>query len=518
VTRPDSRISTLSVLATLVLLAAGLLTALWLYRGAPELARAPGWFYQAVNKGSFDMLLVAAAAAALPYLVRGSFRWARPRPWAAGVCIVVGSILLQLAAGLVARQGVRGWTERFYVGHGEFTAYSRGIPDAVGLLRDYEGLAARNQLGLYGPSKPPGTYAVYLAINRSAHTSTLETLLAPLAEIVARDRDIQPADRVLVAWTILFLGLCAAFTTLPLFWLGRMLFASHAESARVYTYPAWLFATAPVTNVITVHLDSTLFPLLSATCTALCACSAQLATGPDGLAAESGGMHQQSAAVAMAAGLVGMFAVYCSYGNLPILVTGAIVIVALLFQLRTEAGLTARPLQAYWPPLVGLVTGASAMLLFLCVVLDWQPVVGYLRGVGYHSRWRPNLPSAWRHGLAFVEFGLFAGPPLMLAFLASSGLSMLGVVRSLGTYLRTRSHAPLPYGVAVLTLATTAVICAITIVLGTPEAARLWLFMLPWVCCAAAAMFTRKDLDAPFIALLTGQVVLTFFVKNYLVW
>jgi hypothetical protein len=500
------------------LLAATILTALWLYLGAPSLAHTPGWFYQAVNKGSFDMLLVAAAAALLPMLVRGSFRWARARPWAAGMCLVAGSIALQVATGLIARRGIHGWTERFYVGHGEFTAISRFVPDPLSLLRNYEDLAARNQLGLYGPSKPPGTYAVYLAINASSHSSTVQSLVAPLARIVALDPDIQPADRVLVAWTILFLGLCAAFTTLPLFWLGRILFAGNADSARVYTYPAWLFATSPVINVITVHLDSTLFPLLSATSVAFSACAAQLATGPEGLAAESGGLQQQSAAVGMAGGLLGMAAVYCSYGNLPILAMDVAIILALLFQQRSEAGLKLRRLQAYWPPLAGLLTGAGAMLLLLHVALDWQPYAGYLRGLGYHQAWRPNLPSAWRHGLAFIEFGLFAGPPLMLAFLASSAQSILGVVRSAQGYWHTRVHQPQPYGIVVLTLVTTLIIGTINVAMGSPEAARLWLFMLPWVCCAATAMFTRLDHELAFVALLVGQVVLTFFVKNYLVW
>lgn len=508
----------LTVLATLVLLAATLLTALWLYRGAPDLARAPGWFYQAVDKGSLDMLLVAAAAAALPFLVRASFLWARPRPWSAASCVVLGSIALQIAAGLVARQGIRGWTERFYVGHGEFTARARHVPDALSLLRNYEQLSAANQLGLYGPSKPPGTYAVYLAIEHSARSPALQSLLAPLAEIVALDPGIQPNDRVLVAWTILLLGLCAACTALPLFWLGRMLFAGHAESPRVYTYPAWLFATAPVTNVITVHLDSTLFPLLAATSTASCAWSAQLATGPDGLAAESGGLHRPSAIAAAGGGAIGLLAVYCSYGNLPILAIGAVVIVALLFQLRTDAGRSSRWLLAYGPPIAGLVAGALAMLLLLRVVLDWQPIAGYLRGVGYHQRWRPNLPSAWRHGLAFLEFSLFAGPPLLLAFLASSAHAALDTLRSGGDYLRARERPAVPYGIVALTLATALVIAIITVALGTPEAARLWLFMLPWVCCAASAVFTRVDLQGAFIALLTGQIVLTFFVKNYLVW
>jgi hypothetical protein len=213
-----------------------------------------------------------------------------------------------------------------------------------------------------------------------------------------------------------------------------------------------------------------------------------------------------------------MAAVYCSYGNLPILLLGGVMIIALLFQHRSDSGVSSRWVQAYWPPLAGLLTGAFAMLFFLAVVFDWQPVAGYLRGITYHQHWRPNLPGAWRHGLAFLEFGLFAGPPLMLAFLASSALATGTAVHVLVGYVRTKVIATIPYGTLGLTLATSLVMLTITLALGTPEAARLWLFMLPWVCCAASAVFVRVELEGAFSALLAGQTVLTFFVKNYLVW
>jgi hypothetical protein len=509
---------TTSLLTTAAVLLATLTTAAWLFRGAPELARAPGWFYQTVNKGSLDMLLVAAAAAALPFLIRASFRQAKNNPWRSTLCIVLGSVAIQIATGLIERHGIRGWTERFFVGHGEFTAVSRFIPDAIDHLRNYEKLAAANQLGLYGPSKPPGTYAVYLAIDRSSHTDLIRAFVSPLADLVALDPDIQRTDLYLVAWTILLLGLFAAFTTVPLFFLARSLFAGYSDSARSYTYPAWLFATAPATNVITVHLDSTLFPFLSATSTALCAWSARVVTRPDGPAADGGGLDQASAALAMGAGLFATFAVYCSYGNLPILAVGALLMPALTFQVRTEHHVRSRRWETYLSPLAGIATGTFAMLLLLCAVLDWHPVAGYLRGVGYHQHWRPNLPSAWKHGLAFLEFSLFAGPPLMLAFLASSAVTTCRTARAISHYAHDRTLEPKPFGIATLTLATALLMLIITLAMGTPEAARLWLFMLPWVCCAASALFTRSTSEGAFNALLTGQIILTFFVKNYLVW
>jgi hypothetical protein len=486
------------IFASAVLLAVAGGTALWLFGGAPQLSRTPGWFYQAVDKGSFDMLLVAAAVATLPLLVRSSFRLSGPRPWTAAMCVVAGSIALQLAAGLVARQQVRGWTDRFFVGHGEFTWRAKDVPDGLALLRNYEALAAQNQLGLYGPSKPPGTYAVYLALDRSARLPLVAAAVSPLRDLVARDARVPEPQRTLFAWTILVLGLCAALTALPLYWLARVLLEPFAEegSGRVFTFAAWLFASAPAVNVITVHLDGSVFPLLSALSTALCAWSA----------ARAGARPLAAGLAAAAGGLCAVFAVYCSYGNLPIPAMGVVVMIGLLVERRFARSLGRR---AWLAPLLGFVAGVLAMCAVLRFALEWQPIAGYLRGVGYHARWRPNLPSAWKHGLAFLEFSVFAGPPLVLTFVASSAHAAWRAVRP---------HEPAPYGSYSVALATVALIVVISLALGTPEAARLWMFMLPWVACAAALGFRRAALQPAFNVLLASQIALTFFVKNFLVW
>lgn len=500
-----------------LLLASGAGVAAWLYRGAPGLERTPGWFYQAVNKGSFDMLLVAAAAACLPGLVRLSARLARgeasgsPRRQlgAAAATLVLGSLLLQLATGLVARHGVRGWTERFFVGHGEFTTRARAVPDALALLRNYEELAAGRQLGLYGPSKPPGTYAVYLAIDRSARWPIVRDALAPLGELLGRDPAVPADQRALFAWTIVLLCLCAALTTVPLVGLAAVLFAEPRDRA-VFTYPAWLLASAPVMNVITVHLDSTLFPLLSAS--ALCASALSLRA------------RTRAASLAWAAlgGGLGTLAVYCSYGNLPILALSAALMLALALEQAPEFAPRGR---ATALALLGFAAGVLALLLVLRLGLHWQPVAGYLRGVAYHKAWQstfnlsrsgnPDAANAWRHGLALVEFGVFAGPPLMLAFFTACVLGVSELARKL--WPRGLSDPP-AYGLWTVTLGGAAIMLVISLALGTPEAARLWLFMLPWVCCAAAGCMAHPSFWPTRHVLLGVQLVLAFFVKNYLVW
>jgi hypothetical protein len=236
--------------------------------------------------------------------------------------------------------------------------------------------------------------------------------------------------------------------------------------------------------VITVHLDSTLFPLLTATSTALCAASVRAASA------------RGRVLLAAAGGGIGTLAIYCSYGNLPILGVGVAVVLGMALQRGT--------LRAAVVPALATLAGALALLLVLWLVLNWQPIVGYLRGVTYHAHWRPGLPRSWRYGLAFLEFSLFAGPPLMLAFIGST----LAAVRG----------QRFAWGVRALTLAAAAVMLVISLWLGTPEAARLWLFMLPWICCAVAASFTRSGSHGAFCALLAGQLALVLFIKNYMVW
>jgi hypothetical protein len=445
------------------------------------------------------MLLVAAAASSLPWLVHTSFEHARDRPVAAAACVVAASIALQIATGLVARQGVRGWTERFFVGHGEYTARARAIERPLEVLREYEQLAAANQLGLFGPSKPPGTLAVYLALERSSRLPLVRRVMQPWAELVGRDPAVSPNDRTVYAWTLLVLGTCAALSALPLLLLGRVLFED-AEDPRVRTYPAWLFVSAPAINVVTVHLDSTVFPLLSAGALALCAWSARVSARSARFA--------RSVALAACGGVLALLAVYCSYGNLPVL--GMVVLGTLAVGLQHGGRWRALAM-----PLIGLCAGVLAAWLVLVLWLEWQPIRGYLRGIAYHRAWRPNLPSQWRHGLAFLEFSLFVGPPLILAFLVATGLSLF---RPLQQVWRRRTAQALPVGPWAMALGTSALLLTLSLALGTPEAARLWLFTLPWLTCAASLCFVRRGLRTSLNMLLFVQVTLTFFVKNYLVW
>jgi hypothetical protein len=327
--------------------------------------------------------------------------------------------------------------------------------------------------------------------------------MAPWAELVARDPAVSPNDRTVYAWTLLVLGACAALTALPLLLLGRVLFED-AEDPRVRTYPAWLFVSAPVINVVTVHLDSTVFPLLSAGAVALGAWSARVSA--------RSARFTRSVALAACGGVLASLAVYCSYGNLPVL--GMLVLGTLATGLQ-HGGRWRSGWRALAMPLIGLCAGVLAAWLVLVLWLEWQPIRGYLRGIAYHRAWRPNLSSQWQHGLAFLEFSLFVGPPLILAFLVATGLSLL---RPLQLVWGRRPAQAWPFGPWALALGSAALLLILSLALGTPEAARLWLFTLPWLTCAASLCFVRRRLRASLNMLLFGQLALTFFVKNYLVW
>lgn len=454
----------------------GLATAAWLERGAPQLRSLPDWFYTSADKGSLDMLLVAVCAALLPVLVRRSFGWAQRSFALAAGHVLLASLILQLATGLMARTGAGGWIDRFNMGHGEFTLRAKGVSDPIWVLRNYEPLVAGEQLGLYPKTKPPGTLGVYLLIDHTARWPIVEHALWPLSAIVGRLPAVLPEDRTLVTWTVLSLALCSALTALVLCFVSRSLFGGRVQDARSLLYPAWLWVSAPAVNVITVHLDSTVFPLLSALCLWLCVHAART---------------QRSWPAALGGGLC-MLAVYCSYGLMPLLLLCAAL-------LPGGRGGMLR--------LGALCAGALGMLLLLRWGLNWQPLLGYWRSMSVHLNWRPNLSPEWRRGLALVELALFLGPPLVLAFLVS-------IVRS-GAALAWR---PLRDAAMPLTLATCAVLLLLSYMFGVPEAARLWLFTLPWIACACGALFTRASARSAFGWLLGAQLLLVPVVKNYLLW
>ena len=141
----------------------------------------------------------------------------------------------------------------------------------------------------------------------------------------------------------------------------------------------------------------------------------------------------------------------------------------------------------------------------------WQ--ARFLLGTALH----PDLPKAWRHGLALLEFSVFAGPPLMLAFFTGCILAAGELARRLWLRRSNADESP-AYGLWAVTLGGAAIMLVISLALGTPEAARLWLFMLPWLCCAAAGCMARPGVWPARHVLLVVQVMLAFFVKNYLVW
>ena len=121
----------------------------------------------------------------------------------------------------------------------------------------------------------------------------------------------------------------------------------------------------------------------------------------------------------------------------------------------------------------------------------------------YHAAWKAAVPSGPWRGAALLEWSLYAGFPLvaLLLFRAATSLAHLRQARQVAATL-------LPLGVLALLL-------ALSLVSGTSEVARMWLFMVPVVALAAVS----GPLDTRVCsALATTQLVLALVMKANQPW
>jgi hypothetical protein len=448
------------------------------------------WFYPVRWRGldPSPPALAIALAVALPLLVFAVLAAARARRHAAVLALLVATSLTAQGASLLAVGPPLGTViDRFQGGHGAFLAAAhREHARPLDAIRRYRVESEAGTLGPYAPSKPPGTFAFYVALEALSRVGALRAQLHPLAARVARTRTLAPlADAVALA-AIAF-PLLTALVVLPLVTLGRAL----SGNVRVGYAAALLWASCPSVLAITHHTDGSLYPLLAVGVCALVA----------------GGAEHNAYRCSFAAGLVLALAIWSSFGLLPVfaLAAGAPLTVALRTRRMLGVGAIATRASTHLLALgVGLALGLGALLAF---GLFPDPLGAYQTAMLYHWRWKLGYVGG-RWGLTGgIEFWAYAGLPLLASFVIACGRAL----GELGT-----AHAR---GLAVAALGVLAVHVAVMLAAGCNEAARLWLFEVPFVALVAAADLVRQPGGTALVAGLTiAQFALALVVRASQAW
>ena len=472
-----------------LLVVGGLATGVFFAVGLPGLNSAPGWFYRADANGSLGVALALLVAALAPLAVMHALRAADAgRHGRALAALVLVGTLAQIGLVFLAPGGLSSAWRRLHEGHGEYLRIAHARQGhALDTLRDYESLAEGGTLGMFARSKPPGTLAAYLPVDALASTRPVAFALAPL---IAKAQHSQLAE-VAPAGALAFLlfPLLTYLTLIPLVLLGRALL----HDPRTGYDAAVLWLSAPAVLLIDLHLDGALFPLLGTTAVALAA-----------IGARSG-----RALASVAGGCVAALGIYCTFGLLPVLGLGvgcSLVVAAERASHGVSLARAARPLQHA----LLFFAGAAVTTAAFVVLLRYDPLLRYEHALALHAEWKAFVPTRLWRGLSLVEFFLYAGVPLALAFAAELLLAARAVV------LRELA-AP-----SLWTLGTAATLGVLAALQGTNEVARLWIFMIPFLALSVAGGLRARFADDPrrglLLALAATQAALAVVMKVTQPW
>jgi len=403
----------------------------------PLFTSLPGWFWHLRNKRPKPWPLFVGLALLPAAVLLAARRLGSHRPgWVLAGLVCCGT-LLQHGLALVEGRGLDGMRDRIvHAGHAEFALVAVGQKSLLDVAAHYEEKIENGELGRYAHSKPPGTLLFYMLTERLARP--LSTSSDPV------DRLEGLRDLAALAWPAV-----SMLVLLPLYWLGRRFVG--CEQALV---ACLLYIAVPAAQLITLHTDQVLFPVLlvSTVWLATVACA------------------QDRPWLAALAGAVAYLAVFCSFQLLLALpmAIGASAAVA-------PAARRAARLRRCW---LAFALGFAALFLGAAFVLDYDLVAGYRDARAYHREWKdwePSLQATLGYALlGYLEFAVWLGVPLSVLALQRGWRAVRGALA------RSMTGLDLPM------LVLLGVFLAVGFLGETKgETARLWLPLAP-LCCLAA--------------------------------
>lgn len=478
--------------------------------------RAPLW----ITVAAFVTLIVCALLVAkwLPLGIHGQWEWGRwdePTPWVywltSGVLAVLyiagvslgarwmlgnrwakrAALLGLVVAGFAVQMGMQQlgfglgkWAFVLYnqSSSGYYTAAKRDVQSAGEFLADYE-LIQREYLDRHGPlhlaTHPPGLVLMHYASLRLCETKPAVTrLLRALQPRQVADgfrevvlgRAIPPADQASIWLVALASQLASALVVIPIYLLARR--GSGPEAAW------WAAALWPLVPAVTIFMPKSdvLYPLFAATSAAIAV------TGRTTLERLLFGL---AAAIALCCGM------FLSFGLITI---APLVMLAVALSDYVNFKDLLRRLAPIAAAFMLLVSSAEIVLRYAA---DYSLLGAWWRCYSIHATfYNPGQVGAGRTywswvGFNIAEFTVATGLPLIVAAIAGS--VRLFRPRREGQTSAPAMPIPSDRSPQAVTIARAVIVSWWLILLildlsgkNRGEIARLWIFMMPLACVAAA--------------------------------
>jgi hypothetical protein len=427
--------------AFLLILSIGLLTMVhWLILilRIPVFDSLPRWFFL-LRETPIQVTWVFIAFIALGASIFATF--SKTRVSIKLILLIILGAVIQFSFAFSKGQGLEPLRNRMIgVGHAEFAAIASRQTSMWNVARNYEYLLQNNEItSAYTRSKPPGTLLFYMFSERLAN------LTSPNAAPEQRLENLQTFASV--TWPFI-----TYLVFIPLFFFARRIYDEETALMACLFY-----LCVPPVNLITIHTDQTIYPFLAV----LPVWLATLACA------------KRNYLLAFLSGITFYLAVYFSFGLAMIFL-----FISLPYLLEWIKDLK------NWKR-ISLMAGSTALGIIASdilarLVLGYNIYIRYADAIKHHIKWKEwegGFGNLLRAGLtASTEFFVWLGIPLTILLFVAIGLALYQTLICC-TADSTSLFSLALFGTFILLL-----------LFGKTrvESARLWLFLVPFICIAAA--------------------------------
>ncbi|MBI5473881.1 MAG: hypothetical protein HY961_16205 [Ignavibacteriae bacterium] len=411
----------------------------------PVFTSLPYWFFPFYGQ-RLHVGWIVAATAALVAAVATSF--SRARPFVKVLLLIMFGACIQFTINFSQGNGLAGIRDRIvHTGHAEFATLAVHQAGMLDVALNYEAKVQAGELGRYAPSKPPGTLLLYMMFERFANM---------------REGDISAAQRLenLRTFASITWPFVSYLVLIPLWMLGRSLIGEQRAVGACL-----LYLTIPSVNLITLHLDQVVFPLMAIVPVALLRASCD----------------RRSPALAVVSGVMLYAAGFLSFA---LIVVAVVMMTLLLISFVQKPTGNARPMLMFS---IAALAGVGVSDIVMRLLLDYDIVTRFINASQHHA-----MSKGWEGGLALVatagltnvvEFAVWIGLPVSLLFVVAAVSSAKRIL----SVKRIESETGFALSLVAVFL--------LLLVFGRTKAetARLWMFLIPFICVVASGVIHKRE-------------------------
>lgn len=358
-------------------------------------------------------------------------------------------------------------------GHAEFAKVAVKSISMRAVAIEYETLLD-DKYYQFLPSKPPGTLLFYMLTNQ-------------VSEIFLNQGNNRRNLENLATIAIMTWPLLSCLAILPLYFLTRYLF----EDPQLGIMAGLFYISTPSLNLITLVTDQTIYPLLSVFSVLLVTFACR----------------KNNLFLAFISGIVFYGVLYFSFG---LAVVGFLFLMPIIIAIPSLHP-RSYMLMAQYAISIGL--GIVVANLTAYFFLNYNFFVRYTGAIAHHLRWKKwenNLETYLSAGFTnLTEFTVWIGLPIALLFL----LSLYHTIRQL---ILRKPDISLPYNLILVAMFIFLLVFGKT----KAEVARLWLFLVPFICLSVAYFMNKQAWTTPskfslIVFVLFLQMGTTLFTLQY---